>query len=249
MMRRALYSLPLLLALIGLTGANAESKRPSLETLALSQPRPSAPLPSRAEVRLYADQQVFSKPFFTHWTSKRVRKQRPLTRTPTVLPVLARVTDKRGRKWLRVMLPGRPNGALGWISPGRKGERVSNYTIRVQRGKKRLTLFYKARKLRTFLVVVGKRSTPTPLGQFFVEENIRLRKGLVGAPHALALSARSRVLTQFAGGDGQIGIHGLGGIGGKVGSAASHGCVRMSNSSIIWLAARVGPGVRVTVVA
>jgi len=68
-----------------------------------------------------------------------------------------------------------------------------------------------------------------------------------GGPFALALSARSNVLSQFAGGPGQIAIHGRELLGGTLGRAQSHGCVRLASSAISWLAARIGPGVPVTI--
>jgi lipoprotein-anchoring transpeptidase ErfK/SrfK len=68
-----------------------------------------------------------------------------------------------------------------------------------------------------------------------------------GAPYALALSARSYVLQEFAGGPGQIALHGLGNVGGTMGTAVSKGCVRLENASITWLAERIGPGVPVTI--
>lgn len=71
--------------------------------------------------------------------------------------------------------------------------------------------------------------------------------GAVGAPFALALSARSDVLQTFAGGPGQIGLHGLTNVGGVLGTAVSHGCVRLENGAMQWLVARVGAGVPVTI--
>ena len=68
-----------------------------------------------------------------------------------------------------------------------------------------------------------------------------------GAPFALALSARSNVLQEFAGGPGQVAIHGVANLAGTLGTAVSHGCVRLANRSISWLAARIGPGVPVTI--
>ena len=94
---------------------------------------------------------------------------------------------------------------------------------------------------------MGKPATPTPHGEFFVEEDVQLRAADVGAPFALALSARSAVLQEFAGGPGQIALHGLTGIGGVLGTAVSHGCVRLANGAMRWLVARIGPGVPVTI--
>jgi lipoprotein-anchoring transpeptidase ErfK/SrfK len=101
---------------------------------------------------------------------------------------------------------------------------------------------------RAFVAIVGKPSTPTPLGQFFVEESIVLRPTDVGAPFALALSARSNVYQQFDGGPGQIALHGLDNIGGVLGTAVSHGCVRLADGAMRWLVRRIGPGVPVTVI-
>lgn len=110
-----------------------------------------------------------------------------------------------------------------------------------------MVVYRNGRPVRTVEAVVGKPSTPTPHGEFFVEEAIRLRAVDVGAPFAVALSARSNVLQEFAGGPGQIGLHGLANVGGVLGTAVSHGCVRLDNDVMRWLVAHVGPGVPVTI--
>jgi lipoprotein-anchoring transpeptidase ErfK/SrfK len=110
-----------------------------------------------------------------------------------------------------------------------------------------VTALRDGRLARTFKAVVGKPSTPTPLGRFFVEETVQLNQQEVGAPYALALSARSNVLQEFAGGPGQIALHGTNNIGGILGTAASHGCIRLDTQAITWLAARIGPGTPVTI--
>jgi len=110
-----------------------------------------------------------------------------------------------------------------------------------------VTVYSKGRVVRVFKAVVGKPATPTPHGEFFVEESIQLRAGDVGAPFALALSARSNVLQEFDGGPGQIALHGLANIGGVLGSAVSHGCVRLDDNAMRWLVVRIGPGVPVTI--
>jgi lipoprotein-anchoring transpeptidase ErfK/SrfK len=112
-----------------------------------------------------------------------------------------------------------------------------------------VTVYRQGRAVRVFKAIVGKPSTPTPLGEFFVEESVQLRATQVGAPFALALSARSNVLQEYAGGPGQIALHGLDNIGGVLGTAVSHGCVRLADSAVRWLVAgRIGPGVPVTII-
>ena len=108
-------------------------------------------------------------------------------------------------------------------------------------------VYWRGSLVRSFAAIVGKPSTPTPHGRFFVEESVKMRPGSVGAPFALALSAHSKVLQEFAGGPGQIALHGLGRVGGVLGTAASHGCVRLDDRSIRWMATRVAAGVPVTI--
>jgi hypothetical protein len=166
----------------------------------------------------------------------------PITGERTTLPVLAR----RGR-WLEVGLPGRPNGHTGWILAGKTVRSVTDWHIVVDTSRRTVTVYRTGRAVRIFEAVVGKPSTPTPTGDFFIEESIALRASDVGAPYALALSARSNVLQEFDGGPGQIALHGLLNVGGVPGTAVSHGCVRLDTQAMRWLVARVGPGVPVTI--
>ena len=166
----------------------------------------------------------------------------PITGERTTLPVLAR----RGR-WLEVRLPGRPNGHTGWILAGETVSSVTDWHIVVDTSRRDVTVYRSGRAVRVFKAVVGKPSTPTPTGDFFIEESIALRASDVGAPYALALSARSDVLQEFDGGPGQIALHGLENVGGVPGTAVSHGCVRLDTEAMRWLVARVGPGVPVTI--
>jgi lipoprotein-anchoring transpeptidase ErfK/SrfK len=80
-----------------------------------------------------------------------------------------------------------------------------------------------------------------------VEESVIEPPSAVGHPYALALSARSNVFQEFAGGPGQIAIHGLDNVGGSLGTAESHGCIRLDTSDITWLAKRIEPGVPVAI--
>ena len=100
---------------------------------------------------------------------------------------------------------------------------------------------------RIFTAIVGKPSTPTPYGTFFVEESVRMPRGSSGGPYALALSAHSDVLQEFEGGRGQIAIHGVANLTGKRGSASSHGCIRLDDRSIRWMVAHIAPGVTVSI--
>jgi lipoprotein-anchoring transpeptidase ErfK/SrfK len=208
----------------------------------------AGPARTRELAALLATHVVSSRPDAHSAQLGLVEARRPITGTQTILPVLGHRTDARGRRWLRVMLPGRPNGRTGWIARRATVSYVTPWYLVVDVSRRKVTVYLRGRPIRTFRAIVGKPSTPTPEGRFFVEESIKLRAGDVGAPFALALSARSSVLQEFAGGPGQIALHGLSNVGGALGTAVSHGCVRLDDDAIRWLAARIGAGVPVTIV-
>jgi len=176
-----------------------------------------------------------------------VAARRPITGEQTTLPVIARSTGPGGVGWLQVMLPGRPDGSTGWIAQQGTRPLVTGWRIVVDLAGRRVKAYHDGRMMRTFDAVVGKPSTPTPTGQFFVEETVQMSADEPGGPFALALSARSNALQEFEGGPGQIAIHGRDNLGGTLGTAASHGCVRLGTASIDWLAARIGPGTPATI--
>lgn len=177
----------------------------------------------------------------------RIAAKTPITGAQTVLPVIGHATDHAGARWLRVKLPGRPNGRTGWIRQRATLLSGTGWHVVVEISARRVVVYHDGRVVRTLGAVVGKPSTPTPLGEYFVEEAVALPGGAAGWPFALALSARSDVLREFAGGPGQVAIHGRANIGGVLGTAASHGCVRVDTAEIRWLVARVGPGTPVTI--
>jgi lipoprotein-anchoring transpeptidase ErfK/SrfK len=210
---------------------------------AAPQPRPWAAAPL---VVLLGDHVARRAPNADAARIEAVAARRPLTRVRTVLPVLGR----RGPDgaWLRVRLPGRPNGHTGWIAAARTRPASTPWRIVVSLSTRRVLVSHAGRVVRRFTAIVGKPSTPTPTGSFFVEEALRLSPGAAGAPFALATSARSDSLHEFDGGPGQIALHGTGNLSGSPGTAASHGCVRLTPRAIAWLAARIGAGVPLSIV-
>ena len=124
---------------------------------------------------------------------------------------------------------------------------ATRWHLIVDTGSREVLTYRNGKRIRTNKVIVGAPSTPTPRGEYFVEENIRLPSDAAGAPYALALSARSSVFQEFEGGPGQVALHGVNNIGGDLGTAVSHGCIRLSTAGITWLAKRIGQGVPVTI--
>jgi L,D-transpeptidase catalytic domain len=190
--------------------------------------------------------EVFSKPARDSAPVVWVQGRRPITGERTVLPVIGHRSGA-GIRWLHVRLPGRPNGRSGWIRARGTVAATTSWHLVVELSTRRLIAYRNGRPVRIFKAVVGKPTTPTPQGEFFVEESVLLQPADVGAPFAFALSARSDVLQEFDGGPGQIALHGLANIGGVPGTAVSHGCVRLDTDTMRWLAARIDPGVPVTI--
>jgi lipoprotein-anchoring transpeptidase ErfK/SrfK len=209
--------------------------------------RPVVVQPGQVLANLRSSQTAMTAPDERSNPLQTVNARRPITGGRTVLPVLGNRFDAEGIEWLHVMLPGRPNGHTGWIKRRATDITQTSWHIVIELSTRRVIAYQKGRPVRVLLAVVGKPATPTPLGRFFVEESVRLRRADAGAPFALALSARSNVLQEYDGGEGQTAIHGVGNIGGVPGSAVSHGCVRLKAAAIKWLVARIGPGTPVTV--
>jgi L,D-transpeptidase-like protein len=185
---------------------------------------------------------LFSGPSEHTWTHAVVPLYTPLSHQHTSLPVIGR----RGR-FLHVLLPGRPNGHSGWILARRARTWKTPWHLLIRTSSERLFVFNGRRIVRSFPVVVGKPSTPTPRGRFFVEEAMILRRGALGGPAAYALSARSNVFQEFEGGPGQVAIHGVQGIGGTPGTAVSHGCIRATASALEFMIHRFGTGTPVDI--
>ena len=168
---------------------------------------------------------------------------------PVALLVLnARVLD--GTTWLRVLLPRRPNGSSVWIDSDLVRLTRTTWRIDISLGRRRVTLLRGGRAVHSWPAVVGKPSTPTPTGLFSVYQRVRQPdpNAFLGS-WALLLSGFSNVLRRFDGGPGRFAIHGRGGASllDPLGTARSHGCIRIDNSAIDVLAAHVGDGTPVQI--
>jgi lipoprotein-anchoring transpeptidase ErfK/SrfK len=143
---------------------------------------------------------------------------------------------------VRVRLPWRPNGAAGWLATGAVTLSPTRWTLAVSRASRTLEVYFAGRPVRRFPVVVGKLTTPTPAGLFAILGAWRWHPLDFSGAWILALTAHSNVLRRFEGGTGRVGIHGRGGASllDPLGSARSHGCIRLANRAISWLALRIG---------
>ena len=170
--------------------------------------------------------------------------------TPTELLVLAARVDAAGRPWVKVRLDYRPNGYAAWIDAEDTVLRVDPWRIAVSRARREVRVYRAGRRVRSFAAVVGKPSTPTPAGLFAVAAELPQGAGEdFEGTWVLPLTAHSEVLRTFEGGDGQVALHGRGGASllDPLHSARSHGCVRLANAAIGWIAGRVPVGTPVRV--
>ena len=161
---------------------------------------------------------------------------------PHVLLVLD-TRDYKGKTWLRVALPDRPNGSSGWIREDFVRLKTTSWRVSVSRATHLVTVYKNGHKQRSFSSVIGAPATPTPRGLYAVYEKLAQPnpKGFLG-PWALHLTAFSNVLLNYGGGPGRVAIHGRDGasLADPLGSDRSHGCIRIDDANVRWMA-RVVP--------
>jgi L,D-transpeptidase catalytic domain len=140
--------------------------------------------------------------------------------------------DAAQRTWVHIRIPGRPNGRTGWVPRYDLGRLKAVRTrLVVDRARLRATLYREGRRIWSSPAGIGKPSTPTPAGHFWIRNRLRgLRGGdPVYGPYAFGSSAYS-VLSDWPGG-GVIGIHGTNEPD-LIPGRPSHGCIRLPNAAI-----------------
>jgi len=169
---------------------------------------------------------------------------------PNVLLVLD-TRNYKGKTWLRVALPDRPNGSSGWIREDFVRLSTSSWRVTINRDSHLVTVYSNGRVLRRFSSVIGAPATPTPRGLYAIYEKLPQPnpKGFLG-PWALHLTAFSDVLLNYGGGPGRVAIHGRDGtsLADPLGSSRSHGCIRVDDENIVWMARVVPLGTPVQIV-
>ena len=219
--------------------APAESAQPAFQGLSTATMSANNTLVAMTvgDTRIYETKQS-EQPMFTmpHTT---------ILGTVTVFEVVEGPADG----WARVKLPIRPNGSEGWV----KAQDLMLYVVDdrfvIDLSERTLTYYQGGKEILTTPVAVGSKRNPTPVGEFFVTDNVTLANpDSPWGPHAFGLSARSETITEYNGGDGIIGIHGTNRPG-SIGNAASLGCVRLPNEVITRLHEMVPIGTPVQITA
>jgi hypothetical protein len=155
--------------------------------------------------------------------------------------VLASARRHVGATWLQIEVPARPNGRRGWVPRSALGSLhvVKSYLL-IDQGSLTATLYREGKAIFSARVGVGKPSTVTPAGEFYVLEKLRAVGSPVYGPFALGTSAYAPTLSEWPGG-GVVGIHGTNEpqlIPGR----PSHGCIRMRDSDVARLWSLIGLG-------
>jgi len=160
---------------------------------------------------------------------------------PEVYIALAKTVDANGVTWVQIRVPMRPNGKKGWVPRDALGRFHTVHThLIVNRNTLRATLFYGKRLIWSSPVGVGKPSTPTPGGRFYIRERIRaLQNNTIYGPYAFGTSDYS-TLSEWPGG-GIVGLHGTNEPN-LIPGRPSHGCIRLPNNKVTQLWRRLPVG-------
>jgi lipoprotein-anchoring transpeptidase ErfK/SrfK len=131
---------------------------------------------------------------------------------------------------------------VGWVRREALGRfRATRWLLVVNRRHLKATLYWNGKRRWRRPVGIGKRSTPTPAGHFWIRERIKVSDRTSPYwPYALGTSDYS-VLSEWPGG-GVIGIHGDWDQPWLIPGRPSHGCIRMRDGDIASLARRIDIG-------
>jgi hypothetical protein len=163
-----------------------------------------------------------------------------------VLAVSAKKSRTGKNAWYRITVPGRPNGRTGWVEANRVSIHRIPWQVVVFRGSRMFQLWKGTQLVYEREVAVGAPGMETPLGLYYVTVRFRpVTEPFLGA-FAFETSAYSK-LSDWPGG-GVVGIHGWNDPS-VLGRAVSHGCIRISNESAVFLRDRIPVGTPIRIVA
>ena len=202
--------------------------------------KPNKPKPGGDKVVRLSNQRVTAWANFRQASAVRTRPgagrrvaslhRLTVDRLPEVYVVLKSLV-RDGRSWLQVRVPVRPRAVTGWVPREALGAITTvNTRITVSLAARRLTLYRAGRKVFSAPVGVGAPGTPTPRGNFWINEMFAVQDSPAYGPYALGITAFSPTLTDWFGG-GVVGIHGTNQpslIPGRI----SKGCIRLSNAGV-----------------
>ena len=163
-------------------------------------------------------------------------------------PLVVDVIQNQG-DWLKVLVTARPNHTEGWVRASDVTLSSTDYRMELDLSKFHLKVFKGTTLFTETDVVIGKDSTRTPTGHFFITEKIKNSSdtGVYGA-WILPTNGYSEMLDTFDNGLPQIAFHGTNQPE-LIGSKASNGCIRMPNDIVTKLADAIPAGTPVDIFA
>jgi hypothetical protein len=172
------------------------------------------------------------------------------TRTPegtaNVVDIAGRAVARRGSGWVTVRVAGLPENLTGWVPRDALGGYTFVHTrLVVDLETRSAELLRDGRSIFHARVGIGKASSPTPRGDYYVRSKIWSLASPFYGPLAFGTSARSPTFTDWPGG-GFVGIHGTNQpnlIPGRI----SHGCIRMRNDDVLELGRLMPVGTPITI--
>jgi len=166
---------------------------------------------------------------------------------PTSLgdPFVMLVTEQRGDH-LQVQVPVRPNGTVGYVRTNEVELSTIDQRLQLDLSDRRLRFLEGDVVVADTEVVIGKESTRTPTGRFYVTDEVPRDPDGAFGPLILATSAYSEQLDEFDDGVPVIAFHGTNQPE-LIGSEASNGCVRMPNEVVTLIGDRLQLGARVDI--
>jgi len=163
-------------------------------------------------------------------------------------PLVMQVLEDHG-DWLKVLIQARPNHTEGWIKASDVDITTTTYRMVLSLADRHLTVYDGNEVVAETDVVIGKQTTPTPVGSFYLSEKIE-QKNASGAygPWILSTNGYSESLDLFDNGLPVVAFHGTNQPD-LIGTQASNGCIRMPNDVVTQLADLLPAGTPIEIVA
>jgi lipoprotein-anchoring transpeptidase ErfK/SrfK len=169
------------------------------------------------------------------------RKLKIPARTEWGSPRMLSVVQQSG-KWLGVLVPELANGEVGWLPERAARPGGVEWSIKVDRSKRRIKVRKDGHVVRKMKTAVGSPDHKTPTGRFAVTDKLRVRDG--SSPYGccvLALTGHQRNLPpDWPGGD-RLAIHSTTDLS-SIGHPVSLGCMRVKPSQGRWLIKHIPAG-------
>lgn len=148
--------------------------------------------------------------------------------------------------WFQVVLPVKPNGSLGWVQAGAVQTATTDDYLLVSVSRFALYHYANGQLVQSFRVAVGRPSTPTPLGLFYIWGS----QAVNSAPYAPGIFALSGFTVQPVPGflGARVGLHGWTDAS-VMGQQVSNGCVRVATAEMNQILTRFILGTPVRIVA